>query len=86
MPARSIPAEREKTAGSAVRNESAAHRHQGRNRDSTAANDVRHTLNWRVRGRVLKFGRLLEAWPDLVEAAKRLRANGRRRGQAALVC
>ena len=27
---------------------------------------------------VLKFGRLLEAWPDLVEAAKRLRANGRR--------
>ena len=27
---------------------------------------------------VLRFGQLLEAWPEVVDAAKRLRANGRR--------
>lgn len=37
--------------------------------------DDARTLTRRL---VLRFGQLLEGWPELVEAAKRLRANGRR--------
>ena len=46
-------------------------------RDLLAGRDL-DTARTLTRRLVLQFGQLLEAWPDIVEAAKHLRANGRR--------